>query len=583
MNIIVILALLGYARALAWHQRTPNHHNRPHNAIGGSERAKPWGKFLHITDLHIDPYYQEGSPVYSSCHPESPEKLQLQGQAQDIAYPYGRDRVAGRFGATGGECDSPLILINETFRFVTEVLDGQPAGIWDARELGKRIVHEGERERGLDFVIWTGDSARHDSDPRIKRTGPEIQALNHMAVEIMLRAFSSSDGRPSIPIVPTIGNNDIWPHNNLYYTPETPNPTLDFYNALWSPFIPAEQSSHFRRSGSFAVEVIPGRLVITSINTMYLSDSNDFVKDCRKSGRGDEEAHGGDAVLTFLEEVVLAPAKKKGLGVYIVGHVPPNPLNYFDECYDRYSKLVREYKDVILGSFFGHMNADHFFFPSPTTDFGKHNLPETSVASNLTASLEALRLTRPDFSSSLSTNTTLFPGWLDMYFHYLMMHYRAESNRDPDHLWQAALVAPSVVPMFQPALRVFKYAASTNENETGYSSKVGALQNYKQYYADLEKWNQRAIVAAAGGKRHRRLPAHGEYLYETEYKMKKEYGLQGLDGLGPHAWWDLAKRLGGKGKKHKKNMLRLRAQYLRNMVVGVKGIDIPLGKKVGEV
>lgn len=79
----------------------------------------------------------------------------------------------------------------------------------------------------VDFVVWTGDNARsvsfipceailivdpynrHDIDRSLPRTPAEIFSTNRMMVDMMRDAF------PAVPIVPSIGNNDIYPHNVL--------------------------------------------------------------------------------------------------------------------------------------------------------------------------------------------------------------------------------------------------------------------------------------------------------------------------------------------------------------------------------
>jgi len=47
--------------------------------------------------------------------------------------------------------------------------------------------------------------------------------------------------------------------------------------------------------------------------------------------------------------------------VWLSGHVPPSPGNYFPECYVRYVELSLRFQDTILGHLYGHMNNDHFF------------------------------------------------------------------------------------------------------------------------------------------------------------------------------------------------------------------------------
>jgi len=61
-------------------------------------------------------------------------------------------------------------------------------------------------------------------------------------------------------------------------------------------------------------------------------------------------------------EVQLDMYRKRGMQVWVSGHVPPSSGNYFPECYVRYVELALRFQDTILGHLFGHMNADHFFF-----------------------------------------------------------------------------------------------------------------------------------------------------------------------------------------------------------------------------
>ena len=135
------------------------------------------GRFLHLTDIHIDPYvsfvrlkmirlYKEGTTFDNGCH-HPPTVLDTP--------------VAGQFGSPQSGCDAPVLLVNETFRFIESKL--YPAG--------------------LDFVIWTGDNARHDSDHQFPRTQEEIRQLNIMITNRVLEAFGR-DGE-TIPILPSIG------------------------------------------------------------------------------------------------------------------------------------------------------------------------------------------------------------------------------------------------------------------------------------------------------------------------------------------------------------------------------------------
>ncbi|THH11704.1 hypothetical protein EW145_g447 [Phellinidium pouzarii] len=131
------------------------------------------GRFLHLTDMHPDPHFRVDSAESTACHRRKPKK-----EKERSAY----------FGLPYGDCDSPLTLTNFTLDF-----------------LEKHWAKE------VDFVIWTGDSARHDNDRELPRTPDEIYTLNRAMVQRMNEVFTSR----GIPVVPSLGNNDVWRPNSI--------------------------------------------------------------------------------------------------------------------------------------------------------------------------------------------------------------------------------------------------------------------------------------------------------------------------------------------------------------------------------
>jgi endopolyphosphatase len=122
----------------------------------------------------------------------------------------------------------------------------------------------------IDFVVWTGDSARHDNDEKLPRTQSEVVAQNEFMVQKLAEVFGNGDGEDQtkafrIPIVPTFGNNDVMPHNILL---AGPNRWTMKYLDLWRGFIPEAQRHQFQQGGWFSVDVIPGKLAVISLNTM---------------------------------------------------------------------------------------------------------------------------------------------------------------------------------------------------------------------------------------------------------------------------------------------------------------------------
>lgn len=124
----------------------------------------------------------------------------------------------------------------------------------------------------IDFIVWTGDSARHDNDDKIPRNEDQVVEQNQIIVNKFRDVFGRRDDDDEdptndfvIPIIPTIGNNDILPHNIFL---EGPNRWTQNFLQIWRSFIPEEQRHQFQRGGWFYTEVIPNKLAVVSLNTM---------------------------------------------------------------------------------------------------------------------------------------------------------------------------------------------------------------------------------------------------------------------------------------------------------------------------
>lgn len=269
------------------------------------------GRFLHITDIHPDPFYEPGASRASACHrPNLKDK-----------------RPAGYYGAPYSSCDSPFSLTNFTLDFLDEY--------WTSE---------------IDFVIWTGDNARHDNDHDIPRPLDEIYDLNRAVAKKMEHVFL----KKGIPVVPSLGNNDIWPHNSLS---AGPNKIFEEFSSIWNPFIPPTSSASFHQGGYFSTEIIPDAVAAISINTLYFYKKNHAVGGCRYADPKDP----GNIHLDWLEKQ-LEGFRSRQMQVWITGHVPPSENMYFPECYYRFVELNLRFQDTILGNLYGHLNVDHFSF-----------------------------------------------------------------------------------------------------------------------------------------------------------------------------------------------------------------------------
>jgi endopolyphosphatase len=187
-----------------------------------------------FSDVHPDPFYKHYSSTEEddACHRGS--------------------GPAGVYGAETSACDSPIALLNATFKWIKETIKDD-----------------------IDFVVWTGDSARHDNDEKIPRSEQQVVAQNELLVQQFLDVFGKpenyDDPDPTndfvIPIIPNFGNNDILPHN--IFT-EGPNRWTKKFLTIWRQFIPEEQRHQFQTGGWYYVEVIPNKLAVFSLNTLYV-------------------------------------------------------------------------------------------------------------------------------------------------------------------------------------------------------------------------------------------------------------------------------------------------------------------------
>ena len=245
---------------------------------------------------------------------------------------------AGYYGAETSDCDSPISLVNASIEWVAK------------------------NHPDIDFIIWTGDSARHDNDENIPRTKDQIIDLNNLCVNKFLEVFGSKDkhGNPSyeqlLPIVPTWGNNDILPHN--IFT-QGPNIWTKEFLDIWKRFIPESQRHSFEFGGWFFVEVIPDKLAVFSLNSLYFFDNNNAVEGCADPN---EPGYGQFEWL----RVQLQFIRERGMKAIMIGHVPPartdSKMSWDETCWQKYTLWMRQYRDVVVSSMWGHMNIDHFMF-----------------------------------------------------------------------------------------------------------------------------------------------------------------------------------------------------------------------------
>ena len=389
---------------------------------------------------------------------------------------------AGIYGAESSDCDSPIELVNKTMH-------------WIKKELKDKI----------DFIIWTGDSARHDNDEAYPRNEDQVVGLNEMMVQKFFEVFGKKNGDEDdedpnndyiIPIIPTFGNNDILPHNIFRMGP---NKWTRIYTKVWRQFIPEAQRHQFEQGGWFYVEVIPNKLAVFSLNTLYFFTSNAVVDGCAlPSEPGYHQMEWLRIQLQFMRD--------RGMKAILTGHVPPtreeSKTNWDETCWQKYTLWLRQYRDVVVTSLYGHFNYDHFIlqdFEDLRKGTKKGKMPDYSLEKEEEGKNDKVRTTgKPEYFIDLRNRWSEMPNppkslsWFEMMVNELSelrestlsltrakqvfagvlksekkkrKKYFKKIGGEHAERYAASFVSASVVPNLYPTLRVIEY------NITGLDSK----------------------------------------------------------------------------------------------------------------
>ncbi|KAG0275291.1 Endopolyphosphatase [Linnemannia exigua] len=598
-----------------WHLPSSTAAQPDHQEPYDPEKSRLVGQFLHITDIHPDEFYMNGGSISTSCHRNTTDedddmRMRRMGTRSTTSSTLMRPgRTDGGYGGIYGSpysiCDSPFSLANATFDWIDRNLIGS-----------------------LDFVVWTGDNARHDSDNERPRTQKEIEDLNRVIANKFLETFTPDKDDPfeqRIPIVPSIGNNDVYPHNIME---AGPNRILQHFSDIWSAFIPESQYHTFQHGGYYTSEVVPGKITVVALNTLYFFNQNAAVDGC------DEEDEPGTDQMDWLE-VELESLRKRKMTAYLTGHVPPARKSYSPTCFVRYTDIALRFQDVIVGHLFGHANIDHFFLLSQATLQGgdsvdaaevgegfnemeqdeqeaeessqgdkqtvwrlwnrgtKHNTTTSPTSISTASSRTRQRLEKEAKSFEVADDDEYYAFnnlGLNSYLLELWEQYEDIPKKAKMSDFAVALVAPSVVPTYNPALRVYNYQLAIEKpegpdrttweidedevevqvaveiSENGKKKKkpkkprkptrpvnppavppvtFGFPLNYTQYFVNLTQANHEAALDPT-----KRIE------YQVEYKSREDYGLK---DLSVSEWLNFARRI-VKSEESKR-------QYLAWMVV----------------
>ncbi|KAG8406436.1 hypothetical protein J3459_012375 [Metarhizium acridum] len=299
-------------------------------------RPKPSGKrpfkFVHFTDLHLDPYYAAGtgSQTDKNCpHPliccrafsekerdiifRLRKKPQLdKGDPQiDIAGPWGHH----------GSCDTPNRLQQSMYRAMRKF-----AG-------------------DTDFAIFTGGILS-------RQVWNSTAQLN---IEQIEKAYSNMSELFDY-VYPAVGNDESSPANLFEAEPVNSRVSqqwlYDTLASLWSRWIGREDAHRVKDGGYYSTKVPHRNLRIISLNTNLYSYKNIWVYQ-------DPINHDPAGQLAWLVSELEAAARAKE-HVYIIGHMAMGDADILQHYSRSLNQIMNKYASTIAAMFFGHTHLNQF-------------------------------------------------------------------------------------------------------------------------------------------------------------------------------------------------------------------------------
>ncbi|KAF5302830.1 hypothetical protein FQA39_LY02010 [Lamprigera yunnana] len=275
------------------------------------ETGKPKLKVLHLTDLHWDPEYVEGTNA--NCK----EKLCCRNSS--TTKPLGVIYPAGRWGAYN--CDLP------------------------ERTIDNALGHIASQHPDIDYIIWTGDSPPHDS--WLQTRNGTLDVMKRINKKLKL-AF------PQILILPSIGNHELVP-SRTFAPPWVKDPQFKMAWLLeelykdWKDWIPISQKNNFLENGFYSIQIRP-KLKIISLNTIYCYNQNWWLYI--------NSTDPGNHLQWLIDQ--LNESENNNEKVHIIVHVPPGNSDCLKTWSSNYYKIVNRYESTIKAQFFGHIHSDEY-------------------------------------------------------------------------------------------------------------------------------------------------------------------------------------------------------------------------------
>ena len=235
--------------------------------------SAPSNKFFLLSDIHFDPFYDASKDPETFCRPKSIDSSSCDASKSDAKrYDLSEkgDDLFTDYGQFG--CDTPFDLMVSSFDAMRRTLPNPDfilASVFSFLFFSFPFL----RPLWCQLKAESETTDRPTDTPTTNRTGDfSAHCMNSMKdslTAIQNATATLSSFFPSAPILPLIGNNDVFPKDQI---PDGPSEELEQMAAIWGPLLPASAIKSFLQGGFYTVSLRPGLRVIV-LNTIFYMTS----------------------------------------------------------------------------------------------------------------------------------------------------------------------------------------------------------------------------------------------------------------------------------------------------------------------
>lgn len=302
---------------------------------------------VHLTDVHVDPYYVTGS--IPTCYCETHESCARFPASCTIA-PAGAP-AAGPFGNSDADCATPPALWASAMSF----LSASPLS------------------SDSPIAFFTGDFGSAGLGASCGGGGPSAQA---QILDVVTRDMEAARAAlPSARVFGVYGNHEGVPGDVFGSSAEMQwlyGPLAD--GAFGRDLAGDAAALVTLRAGGWYTTIIGKDVHLIALNTNYWGSFNPA-----HTGNTSAAALLGEAQFQWLNATLAAIAASQSTAI-IIGHIPPRDASWLPGFFSRFRAILTAYP-VVLSEFFGHLHVDQFsVIRSCTAPAGAVRAPRSASA-----------------------------------------------------------------------------------------------------------------------------------------------------------------------------------------------------------